>query len=134
MSTQNKNGSNGTVTPKPEANGNSKAVATVVTLPAKREEEKPKPVAKELQPVEDRILRVQQLGDLVEKHEALSEALKKLNSFKLASDGNKDLLKITDSKGREFSTTHSNVIADVIETLKISTAEKISAVEKLLVF
>lgn len=132
MSTQQLNGSNGTANGKPVV----PKVATVVTIPAKKEEEvKPKIIVKDdLPPVEDRILKVQQLMSKVEKHEALNESLRKLHAFKLSSDGSKDVLKISDSKGREFSTSNSTGIADVIETLKKSIAEKIVALEKELVF
>jgi hypothetical protein len=138
MSTQQKNGSNGTAEMKKDSN--DKQVATVVTLPAKKEEEKektPKPeaaVKNEVLPIEDRIFKVQQLGDLVEKHATLVDTKKKLDSFKLSSDGNRDTLSIRDSKGKEFITTNSAVIADVVETLKKSVAEKIDAVGKQIVF
>lgn len=142
MSTQQqKNGSNGTATVKPNGteNSNEKQVATVVTLPAKKEDEKEKTskmptVKEEVATIEDRIFRVQQLGDLVEKHSTLVDAKKKLDSFKLSSDGNRDTLTIRDSKGKEFTTTNSNVIADVVETLKKSIADKIEAVGKQIVF
>jgi hypothetical protein len=138
MSTQQKNGSNGTAEMKKDSN--DKQVATVVTLPAKKEDEKektPKPeiaVKNEVLPIEDRIFKVQQLGDLVEKHATLVDTKKKLDSFKLSSDGNRDTLSIRDSKGKEFITTNSAVIADVVETLKKSVAEKIDAVGKQIVF
>lgn len=98
-----------------------------IDAPEKKEEEK-------LPPVEDRILKVNQLFSLVEKHETLLETKKKLKSFKLSTDGSRDVLQIRDSKGNEFMTSNSGCIADVLEVLKVSIDKKINEVEAQIKF
>jgi hypothetical protein len=139
MSTQqNKNG-NGSI----EKPTNGKVNTTLNVVPPKPEEEKkeglpaPSVIGKdlpELPPVEDRILKVNQLFSLVEKHEALLETKKKLSTFKLSTDGNRDTLRILDSKGNDFQTSNTAVIADVMEVLKKSIDAKIAEVENQIRF
>ena len=120
----------------PQANG-KKIETTVPVVTPKKEETKKEETKKELSdlpPVEDRILKINRLTSLVEKHETLLETQQKLNAFKLSTDGNRDTLKISDSKGKEFVTTNSSVIADIIESLKTSVSAKVKEVEAQLVF
>ena len=88
----------------------------------------------ELPPLEDRILKVNQLVSYVDKYEALEETEEKLKKFKLSTDGSRDTLRISDSRGNEFQTTNSGVIADVLETIKASVAAKKAEVEKQIQF
>jgi hypothetical protein len=137
---KNANTANGTkaVPPAPE---NGKKVETTVNLVPIKKEEEPKPapsvpgrVLSDLPPVEDRILKVSQLFSLVEKHDTLLEAKKKLKAFKLSTDGSRDSLRIQDGKGNEFYTTNSGCIADVLEVLKVSIDRKIAEVEAQIKF
>lgn len=129
MSTQTKNGSNGTAQLKTIPNG--KEVSTVVTLPVKKEAAIPKD---DLPPLEDRIHSVLKLTALVDKLEALQEAKKKLKAFKLSSDGSRDSLRLVDSKGNEFSTSNTAVITSVIDVMKTTIDQKISETEKQIRF
>jgi hypothetical protein len=143
MTSQNGNGKGNGAATLPKDNG--KAVSTTaVSIPkkdeAKPEEKKiPEPSMEgkkvpELLPVEDRILKVSQLADLCEKRETLLETRQKLNSFKLSTDGNRDTLKISDSRGKEFITSNSGVIADVVEVMKKTIDSKLAEVENLIRF
>jgi hypothetical protein len=109
MSTQQKNGSNGTT--KPAANGNGKPVATVVNLPVKKEELK-KENPNDRPPVEDRVLKVQQLFDLVTKREKLKESLKKLKSIKASSE-NRDLKISIEDADNEWETFNTDAIQNL---------------------
>jgi hypothetical protein len=136
---QNANTTNGYGTkPAAPTAENGKTVSTTSTLaPVKNEMPNPSVPGKEVaevQPVEDRILKVNQLFALVEKHETLLETKKKLKSFKLSSDGSRDTLRIQDSKGNEFLTSNSACIADVLEVLKVSIDKKIADVEAQIKF
>jgi len=137
MSTQkSSNGTNGTA--KPMQNGKHTA-ETTTTLSVVKDDTKPAPSIQgkqppELPPVEDRILKVSQLFSLVEKHETLLETKKKLKAFKLSTDGSRDTLRIQDSRGNEFTTSNSAVIADVLEVLKTSLDKKILEVEAQIKF
>ena len=88
----------------------------------------------ELPPVEDRVLKVQQLFSVVEKLETLQELKKKLKAFKLSSDGSGDYLKLTDSKGNTFQTSNSACLADVLDVLKTTIDKKIVEAENQIRF
>jgi hypothetical protein len=83
----------------------------------------------ELPPLEDRILKIQQLADLVERHDNLLESKKKIDSFKFASDGQRDSLTIEDSRGNEFTTSNSAVIMACVALIKSTLTEKIAEVD-----
>lgn len=123
----------------PPTNGKAEATTPNTTTTAKiapittEVKKETKPVT-ELPPVEDRIHKVNQLFALVEKHETLLETKKKLKSFKLSTDGSRDTLRIQDSRGNEFTTSNSAVIADVLEVLKVSLDKKIEEVEAQIKF
>ncbi len=102
-------------------------VNTVSTLTVKNEN--PSTETQEQKPLEDRILKVQVLSDLVERREKLKDTFKKLQSFKISTDGSRDLLKITDSKGNDFSTSNTSAIKDVVESLKVSIQKQITETE-----
>ena len=115
----------GTTPTQPEAPKDEKQV---------KQTPKPEKPTTDLPPLEDRILRVNQLFSLVEKLEALQDTKRKLDSFKLSSEGSRDVLRIQDGRGNEFQTSNSAAIADVIETLKKSLAQKIKEVENQIAF
>lgn len=136
---KNANTANGTKPVAPAQDNGKKIETTVSLVPVKSEEPKPTPTVpgktiSDQPPVEDRILKVSQLFALVEKHETLLETKKKLKAFKLSTDGSRDSLRISDSKGNEFHTTNSGCIVDVLEVLKVSIDKKIAEVEAQIKF
>jgi hypothetical protein len=110
--------------------------AAEIKIEAPKTEAKKSPDKKEDEqmPLEDRIYRVQQLSDLIERHEKLQESLKKLQSFKLSSDGRGDEIVITDSKRNTWQTSNTAVIADVIEVMKATLQKKLSETEAQIFF
>lgn len=124
MSTKNVLPTNGTADASKDVPTNTAKVSPISTDVNQKTKE-----AADLPPVEDRILKVNQLSSLVEKHETLQETKKKLKAFKLSTDGSRDTLRISDSRGNEFTTSNSAVIADVLDVLKTSIDKKISDVE-----
>lgn len=134
MSTQKNGATNGTATPNKT---NAKEVATVVNLTLKKEEQ-PKPEPKpeltpagkagDLPPVEDRVLKVQQLFDLINKREKLKESLKKLNSIKASSD-NRDLKITIEDDNEEWETHNTDAIRDCIATMKATIQTKLKEAE-----
>ncbi len=141
MTTPNKNG-NGVA----QANGNGKTAdhqekttALAVIKPEEKKAEIPLPTIggkkiSEFPPLEDRILKVNQLFSLVEKHETLLETKKKLKAFKLSTDGTADTLQLRDSRGNTFATSNSACIADVLEVLRTSIDVKIADVQAQIKF
>ena len=111
---------------------NGKANAGVV-VPAKVENQKPElsnvtvgtngKVEKKELTVAEKIEKLQQLNSIKNKHEVIDSSLKKIKSFKLATDKSEDEFFLTNAKGNEFRSSNSQVIGDVVELI-ISRLEK----------
>src|SRR4051812_47027425 len=97
-------------------------------------EKKAEKVIEELPPIDDRIFIIAKLFDLIERRTAILDSLKKIESFKLSTDGNRDELKITDSKTNTFQTSNSAVIKEVIEVIKSTLKMKWKDVEQQIRF
>lgn len=139
--TKNANTANGT---KPAATTpeNGKQVATTVNLvpvkSEKKEEQIPKPSVpgkelSDLPPVEDRVLKVQQLFDLTAKREKLQDSLKKLQSIKTSTESRDLKITIEDSDS-EWETFNTDAIKDCIETMKATIKSKLDEVENQIRF
>lgn len=131
MSTQQKNG-NGLAT-----NGKKVETTLNIVLP-KNEETKPLPTVpgrqlSDLPPVEDRVLKVQQLFDLATKREKLQESLKKLKSIKASSD-NRDLVITIEGDGGQWETYNTDAIKVCIAAMEVTIKEKLDEVEKQIRF
>lgn len=85
-------------------------------------------------PLEDRILKVQILGDLIAKREKLLDSLKKINTYKFSTENRFDKLEISDSEGNEFTTTNSEVLTDVIACIKATINRKLAEVNSQIIF
>ena len=96
--------------------------------------EKPKVEKPEQIPLEDRILRIQVLGDLIAKREKLQDSLKKISSYKFSSESRFDKLTIEDGEGNEFTTTNTDVLKEVVATIKATILRKISEVDSFITF
>jgi hypothetical protein len=70
---------------------------------------------------------------IMERWRKLDQTEKKLDSFNVGSDTMRDTLNIEDSEGNEFQTTNSEIIAEVVELLKLRVSEKKTELEKELV-
>jgi hypothetical protein len=123
----------------PAANGATKtpelsSAVVVADKPNSTEAKKEQNETKDAPPLEDRILKVEMLYDLTTRRETLLESQKKLNSFRLSSDGTRDTISLRDSKGNEFTTSNSAVVHSVFDVMKKTIAEKIAEVEAQILF
>jgi hypothetical protein len=100
----------------------------VVAMPAKKSAD-----TGEQPPLEDRILKIQILGDLVARREKLQESLKKITSLKFSSDGRADKLTIEDDEN-EWTTSNSELLKEVVGTIKTTIQKKIAEVDLQLTF
>lgn len=96
--------------------------------------EKPKEQNPEQPNLEDRILRIQILSDLIAKREKLQDSLKKISSYKFSSESRFDKLTIEDGEGNEFSTTNTDVLKEVVATIKATILRKIAEVDSSITF
>ena len=88
----------------------------------------PAPEAKKLS-LEEKIAKVEDLTTLIAKFRSLSEAKRKLTTFKLGSDTMTSKLTLTDSNNNEFKTSNSTVIAACLDAMKEILDGKISEAE-----
>jgi galactose mutarotase-like enzyme len=129
------NGTKPTSTP-PE---NGKKVETSVSLvPVKKEEQIPTPSVpgkqlSDLPPVEDRVLKIQQLSDFVAKREKLQESLKKLKSIKASSE-NRGLKITIEDDNDEWETFNTDAIKTCIASMEVTIKAKLDEVEKQICF
>jgi hypothetical protein len=136
---KNANTANGTKPAGETQNGNGKHIATTVTLTPVKDDQKPAPsvpgvkVLSDLPPVEDRVLKVQQLFDLTNKREKLQESLKKLQSIKTSTESRDLKITIEDSDS-EWETFNTDAIKACIETMKETIKRKLDEVENLIRF
>lgn len=126
---------------------NTKQLAQSATTPAngktKPEETKNPPIpvdfteqqetAPEALPIEDRILKVQILGDLVEKREKLKESLKKLNSINAASESRDLRITIEDDRN-EWETYNTDAVRACITAMRQTIETKLQEVESQIKF
>ena len=125
---------NGTATvPTKETSVINNALAAVPLKPVAAPE-KPKEQKEEQPNLEDRILRIQILSDLIAKREKLQDSLKKISSYKFSSESRFDKLTIEDGEGNEFTTTNTDVLKEVVATIKATILRKIGEVDSSITF
>jgi hypothetical protein len=105
---------------------------TAKVTPIKLDEKKDEKLS-DLPPLEDRVLRVQQLSDLVAKREKLRESLKKLKSIKTSSDNRSLCITIEDSES-EWETYNTDAIKACVATMEQTINSKLQEVEALIKF
>ena len=77
-----------------------------------------KPQAKPAKNLEEIRIKVDQYGQLLEKHSTLQESKKKLDSFVIGSDENNTKLTLKAGYGSEFSTSNPVVLKEVIAIVR----------------
>jgi hypothetical protein len=84
-------------------------------------------------PLEDRILRINQLFELQSKYNRLQKSRNKLNEFKMKKGEENLSFTLRDQNNREeFSTSNPELIAAVMDCVRVTVAERIKALEPLL--
>lgn len=80
-------------------------------------------------PLEDRVLKVQQLSDLVQKRDKLQISLKKLQSINTSTESRDLKITIEDSEN-EWETYNSEAIKMAVDTLITAHKQRIAALEE----
>lgn len=80
-------------------------------------------------PVDDRVLKVQQLADLVDKREKFAASLKKLQSLNMATEGREITITLEDGK-TSWETSNTAAIKLCVETLINSHKKTLSDLEE----
>lgn len=109
---------------------NGKPVATTLTVATKTE---PAKVVTDFPPLEDRILRINQLFDLQSRYNRLLKSQSKLAEFKLKKGEENVSLTIRDTQSREeFSTSNPELVNTVLDCVRVTVQDRKKALEPLL--
>ncbi len=116
---------------KSKTNGSSTKAAEVKTtrLPDAIPQPKPKDLT-----LEERIRKVQDLTDLIEKRNRFLDAKLKLNSFNLKREETTTKVTISDQQGNQFMTSHTEAIGKILEVLKESIGKGMAETEAKIQF
>jgi len=83
----------------------------------------------------ERIQKVEDLAVLVEKRSQLQASLREISQFKLSSDSMSNRVSIRNaSTQREFNTSNSEVISEIIDVIIRKVEGKLSEVEAMITF
>lgn len=109
-------------------NGDSKAPKLEVQKHSEQKQENP------VLAIEKRIQRVEELNIVIDKWRKLTEARKNMKSFSLGNDGLSASIRLVDATGREFKTSHNQVVTTVIETVLSELDKSIAITEEQINF
>lgn len=112
-------------TSKPEDLKNGTGLKTIppaVKIAPKIEDEK-------LQPLDERLHRLNVLFDLQSKYNRLQESLKRLQEFKFGKDGDYSGLTLRDDNNSDFKTTNPEVVKEVVKFLADTIKAKMKIIE-----
>lgn len=105
-------------------------VVTTLTVATKTDSVK---VQTDFPPLEDRILRINQLFDLQSRYNRLLKGQSKLAEFKLKKGEENISCTIRDNNSREeFSTTNPELVNAVLDCVRVTVQDKKKALEPLL--
>lgn len=117
-----------------QKNGNGKTAEAVDTSKGKTPELSnvvipPKTEEKVSLTINQKIEKINNLYNLMEKREKLTETKENLNRFRVSADGNSQRMTIKDGFGAEFNTSNASVIIDVVALIKKVVDTQIKEVE-----
>jgi hypothetical protein len=84
--------------------------------------------------LDQKIEKVENLKTLIEKREKLEQSRKKLQSFIIGTNNFNENIVLTDESGNKFSTSNTEVFANVVETINKTLVSKIAEIEKQIEF
>ena len=84
--------------------------------------------------LDQKIEKVENLKTLIEKREKLEQSRKKLQSFVIGTNNFNEHIVLTDENGNKFSTSNTEVFANVVETINKTLVSKIAEIEKQIEF
>lgn len=96
-------------------------------LPEKR------PVAT-LPPIEARLKKLEEITELAERREVVTEAIQNLAGFYIAPNGTGCNMRLQDSKGKTFAIAHPSVIGEMVSMAKQKLSAELSRIENLIDF
>lgn len=118
-----------------QTNGNdTKTAVKLPTIePEKREDVKPES-KKPLPTIEARLKKLQQINDLAERREVVTDAIDNLSGFYISPEGTGCNLRLQDSKGKTFAIAHPSVIGEMVAMAKEKLSAELARIENLIDF
>lgn len=118
---------------KPPIESNPKPELSNLVVKGKTETADNQQPEKKLRSIEERLLKIDELNDLVDKRESIVEALKNVTSFYISPAGNAHL-KFQDSKGITFGIAHPSVIGEMVAMAAAKLNAELTAIDKKIDF
>ena len=118
-----------------ETNGNasklpiSKPVTAPGIVPEKRPDVKPA-----LPTIEARLKKLQEINDLAERREVVTDAIQNLSGFYISPEGTGCNMRLQDSKGKTFAIAHPSVIGEMVAMAKEKLSAELNRIENLMDF
>lgn len=121
---------------KPSANGadSKTAEAKPALTPPVIVAEKRESVTNILPPIAARLKKLEEITELAERREVITEAIQNLAGFYIAPDGTGCNLRLQDSKGKSFSVAHPSVIGEMVSMAKDKLNAELVRIESLIDF
>jgi hypothetical protein len=99
------------------------------------EKQEPQPETKKPLPaIEARLKKLQEINDLAERREVVTEAIQNLSGFYISPEGTGCNMRLQDSKGKTFAIAHPNVIGEMVAMAKEKLSTELSRIENLMDF
>ena len=125
---------NQTTAQKVEVKTEPKPIETPIIEAEKKEIIQVVEVPKPQLTLDQKIEKVENLKTLIEKREKLEQSRKKLQAFIIGTNNFNENIVLTDESGNKFSTSNTEVFANVIETINKTLVSKIAEIEKQIEF
>jgi len=110
----------------------STAAQTPVIVPAKKEE--PAAPKKAFPTIEARLKKLEEINDLAERREVVTDAISNLAGFYISPEGTGCNLRLQDSKGKTFAIAHPSVIGEMVAMAKEKLSAELNRIENLIDF
>ena len=85
-------------------------------------------VVKKLYSIQEKLEKLDELNELVEKRDTIIDALKNVSSFYISPAGNAHL-KFQDSKGNTFGIAHPSVIGEMVAMASKKLTDELAAID-----
>lgn len=118
-----------------QTNGNdTKTTAAKIPTIAPEKREDVTPEKKPLPAIEARLKKLQEINDLAERREVVTDAITNLSGFYISPEGTGCNMRLQDSKGKTFAIAHPSVIGEMVAMAKEKLSAELARIENLMDF
>lgn len=84
--------------------------------------------------IEDRLKKLEEINELAERREVVTDAIQNLSGFYISPEGSGCNLRLQDSKGKTFAIAHPSVIGEMVAMAKEKLSAELARIENLMDF